>query len=93
MWKHVICFKFKDREQAPVVAEKLRSLVGRVESLRSLECGVDILGSERSYDLILITTFDDQAGYKAYDVHPAHQEVRKYIHGVRSSSVAIDYEF
>lgn len=92
MFKHVVCFKFFDQAQAPVVAEKLRALVGVVESLRSLECGVNILDTARSYDLVLIATFDSKADYKAYDSHPEHQKVREYVQTVRESSVAVDYE-
>ncbi len=47
-------------------------------SLRSMEVGIDFMGSERSYDLVLIATFDDEAGLAAYDKHPSHEEVRAY---------------
>lgn len=92
MFKHIVCFKFKDKAQAPIVAEKLRALVGRVSTLRSLECGVDVLGTPRSYDLVLITTFDSKEDYKAYDQHEEHLKVREYVAAVRESSVAVDYE-
>lgn len=93
MVKHVISFKFKNKEDAPIAAQKLQALMGAVPSLRSLETGLDFMGSERSYDLVLIATFDDRAGLEAYDKHPAHQEVRKYIHSVREASVAVDFEY
>ena len=93
MFKHIVCFKFFDRAQAPIVKAKLESLVGKVEQLRSMECEVDELATSRSYDLVLIVAFDTIEAYKEYDIHPEHQIVRKYIQTVRESSVAIDYTF
>jgi hypothetical protein len=29
---------------------------------------------------------------QAYQVHPVHKEVQKYMHSVRETSVAVDYE-
>lgn len=93
MWKHIICFKFKDRSEAPKVKVMLEGMMGKIPTLRSIECGVDIYASARSFDLVLITTFDDEVGYHAYDVHPEHNKVREYIHSVRETSVAIDYKY
>ena len=93
MFKHIVCTKFKNKEDAKEVAKRLNTLVGKVETLRSLETGVDVLNSSRSYDLVLITTFDDIAGYRAYDTHPEHEKVRAFIKTVRESSVTVDYEF
>lgn len=92
MLKHIVCFKFKNKEQAPIVAGKLRALVGKIECLRTLECGENILYSPRSYDLVLIATFDSMEDYKAYDQHEEHLKVREYVSTVRESSVAVDYE-
>ena len=59
----------------------------------SLKTGADFLGSERSYDLALITVFEDRASFDAYQTHPVHMPVKKRMHEVRSASVACDYEF
>ena len=79
MVKHVVCQKFADKEDAKKAAEMLRALMGVVPSLKSMEVGLDFKGSERSYDLVLIALFEDEAGLEAYDAHPAHGEVRKFI--------------
>ncbi len=93
MIKHVVCHKYRDKAEAPVIAAKLNGLMGRVPSLRSMETGVNILDSARACDLVLIATFDDRAGLDAYAVDPAHVEVKTYIHKVLESSVSVDYEF
>ena len=92
MVKHVVCQKFSDKAAAGRAKELLLALVGRVPSLRSMEVGLDYLGSQRSYDLVLIATFDDREGLAAYDAHPAHREVREYIAAHRTGTVSVDYE-
>lgn len=92
MVKHVVCQKFADKKDAEVAAKMLRALVGQVPSLRSMEVGIDFMGSARSYDLVLIATFDDEAGLAAYDKHPSHEEVRAFIKAHRTGTVSVDYK-
>lgn len=91
MIKHVVCQKFKEKADAETAAQMLRELVGVVPTLRSMEVGLDFMGSERSYDLVLIAQFDDEEGLAAYDVHPAHQRVRDFIKAHRTHTVSVDY--
>ncbi len=93
MIKHVVCQKFVNKEDALTAAEMLRGLMGQVPSLKSMEAGVDVLGSERSFDLALIALFEDMEGLHAYDAHPAHQKVREFIKPRRSATVSVDFEW
>ena len=93
MVKHVVCHKLTDASEAQHICEMLRGLLGKVPTLRSMEAGVDFLRSERSYNLVLIATFDDREGLAAYDVHPAHQAVRAYIKKYKLQSAAVDFEY
>lgn len=94
MITHIVFFKLKDNrpEQVEVTAKILRDMEGKIEQLRSIEVGVDILHSERSYDIALITKFDSMADLDAYQVHPVHQKVIEHMSTVRESSVAVDFE-
>ncbi len=65
---------------------------GKIPQLRHLEVGVDVLRSERSYDLALVTKFDSLEDLQAYQAHPVHVDVTKYIASVIESAVAVDYE-
>ena len=53
----------------------LRSLDGKIETLRSIGVGTDFKESERSYDLVLTTHFDDHEGLSAYASHSEHLPV------------------
>jgi hypothetical protein len=92
MLTHVVCFKFTNPDVAQEVKERLLSMVGRVPSLRHIEAGVDVVRSARSYDVALVTRFDDLAGLEAYQVHPVHQEVAAFIREHATNIVAVDYE-
>ena len=93
MIHHVLLTKFQDPEDClDTVIEKLHSMEGAVPGIRSMTTGRDFLHSGRSYDLCLHVTFDTREALEAYDKHPFHQEVRKYIHAHRTASAVVDYE-
>ena len=96
MITHVVLFKLKDR--SPQNIEKARDVLlglkgkGKIPVLRYLEVGTDVLHSERSYDIALITKFDSMDDLQTYQVHPVHLEVAKYINSVKEFSISVDYE-
>lgn len=94
MITHIVLFRLKDKsgENLKKTAEILMSMKGKVDLLRHIEVGIDVLHSERSYDIALITKFDSMEDLNAYQDHPYHAGVvKKHMHEVRESSVAIDY--
>jgi hypothetical protein len=94
MITHVVLFKLKDASKQSVEEAKdvLLDMKGKIPLLRHLEVGMDVLHSERSYDIALITRFDSMDDLKAYQIHPIHLEVAKYINSVKEASIAVDYE-
>ena len=94
MITHIVLFKLKDRSSRSVgkARDVLLGMRGKIPQLRHLEVGVDILHSQRSYDIVLITKFDSLEELQAYQAHPVHVEVAKYMTSVRESSVTVDYE-
>jgi stress responsive alpha/beta barrel protein len=93
MVTHIVLFRFTDQAQVPVAKDLLLSMNGRIPQLRHLEAGIDVIRSERSYDLALITRFDSLDDLQAYQVHPYHAgEVVPFMKANCSSVVAADYE-
>ena len=94
MIRHIVMFKIKDefKDEIPQLVKNFYGMKGRVEGLLELEAGADVLHSDRSYDLALVTLFDGMASFQAYQTHPAHLPVKKRMHEVRSASVACDFE-
>ena len=72
---------------------KLLSMQGKIAQLRHLEAGIDVIRSERSYDIALVTRFDSLTDLQEYQVHPYHAgEVVPHMKSVCSSIVAVDFE-
>jgi len=95
MITHIVFFKLFDQSPENVVEakEKLLSMAGKIPQLCHLEVGADIVRSERSYDLALVTKFDSLEDLEAYQVHPYHAgEVVPYVRSAASSILAVDYE-
>ena len=93
MIKHIVCFKLKEGEDVNKAKEVLLSMKGNIPLIRDIEVGVNILHSERSYDLILSVVLDDMKALEDYQNDPYHVNVVKtHMHKVRSASVAIDFE-
>ena len=95
MIKHTVCFKLKDNspEECNKAAQILRSMDGNVELLRGIEVGVDFLHSPRSYDIILQVLLDDEKALEEYQKDEYHcSVVKKHMHSIAESSVAIDFK-
>ncbi len=95
MITHIVFFKLSDPSPELIAAtrDKLLGMNGKIPVLRHLEVGVDVIRSERSYDLAVVARFDSLADLQAYQVHPLHAgEVVPHIKAVCSSVVAVDYE-
>ena len=93
MVKHIVMFKLKEKkgENMEAAVSTLRGLDGKIESLKFIEVGVDFKESERSYDLVLTTHFDDRDGLSAYASHPTHLPVIETMRNLCSNSIVVDY--
>ena len=94
MIKHIVCFKLKDNspEECQKAKDVLMSMKGKVPMIKQIEVGIDFLHSERSYDISLQVTLE-KSELDNYQNDPYHcNVVKKHMHSVRESSVAVDYE-
>ncbi len=70
----------------------LEGLRGQIPGLVDIKVNIKPLGSSNC-DLMLDSTFKDEASLKAYSVHPAHVEVANTkVRPFTASRVCIDYE-
>ena len=99
MIHHVVLWTFREEAQGAAKTENLRaakaaldSLVGKVPEIRTFLVGVDIVRSEHSYDLALVSTFDTLADLRSYQAHPAHQEVATFLRTLHNGRVTADFE-
>ena len=94
MIRHIVMFRIKDEfeDDIPQLVRNVYGRKGRIEGRLELEAGAYILHSERSYDLALVTLFENREAFDAYQTHPVHMPVKKRMHEVRIVSVACDFE-
>jgi len=87
---------FKLSEKTPENMERavnsLRSLEGNIEVLKSIEVGTDFMESDRSYDIVLTTAFENREGLEIYGGHENHLPVIKIMRSLCSNSMVVDYE-
>jgi hypothetical protein len=94
MITHITLYKLvhANPETVEEARKMLASQEGKIPHFRDFEVGVNLFESYRSYDLALRAKFDSLEDLQAYQRHPAHVEVVKYLQGVRQSEITVDYE-
>lgn len=95
MIRHIVMWKFKEGEQENMLLfrDRLLALKGKIPEIRSMEVGININPSDRSFDAVLVSEFDSLEALKAYSTNPLHVEVSNFCKTIRTSSVSCDYEF
>lgn len=95
MLVHIVMFQFKEENKEANLARvktMLEALPGKINTLHSMEVGIDISRSPRSFDMVLVSQFEEQAALDVYATHPAHMEVVSVIKEVTNLSKVVDYE-
>lgn len=99
MVKHVILWNLKDElseeEKTSVkkgIKEGLEGLMGKVPGLVDIKVNIECLPSSNA-DVMLDSTFTDEASLKGYAVHPDHVAVAdNAVRPYTKSRVCMDYE-
>lgn len=94
MLHHIVFFKLKNREKYIKEGEAiLRSIDGNIDFIRALKVGVDVVHSDRAYDLALMIKFDSLEDMERYQIHPYHvNDVKGKMQHMVESSVSVDFE-
>jgi len=94
MIRHLVFFKFKPDTPEDRVAElegRLGALPGVIPEIKGYEFGRDIVGSDRSYDFALFSTFEDLEALQRYQVHAGHVAVLELLKTICADIKAVDY--
>ncbi len=94
MITHIVLIKLK--EQNPDVQQRivdsLRRLPALIPEIEHYEVGINVVPSERAYDIAIYSRFADLQALETYSKHPEHVAVLPYIRENAASVVAVDYE-
>lgn len=92
---HIVFIKLKDENKtknALSIKEALEALVDKVESLVSMEVGINFSQEARAFDLSLYSTFDTVDGLETYATHPEHLKVVEFIKSCATETKVVDYK-
>ena len=95
MIKHIVCFKIKEeyKNRIEEARKTLLSMKENVPTVLDINVGIDLLHSERSYDIILEVWLESMEHLAVYQQDLYHCTVVKpLMHEIRCASVAVDYE-
>jgi Stress responsive A/B Barrel Domain len=87
MLTHIVTMTFKadtPAGQAEKIVAALMALPASLPQIKEYRAGTDLGLVEGNFDLGLVATFEDEAGYRAYSTAPAHlaiieELVRPYV--------------
>lgn len=94
MIRHIVMWKFREGEEENMLIfrDRLMALRGKIPEIRSMEVGINMNSSDRSFDAVLVSEFDSLEALKAYSTNPLHVEVSKFCKSIRTASHSVDYE-
>ena len=94
MITHIVMIKFKPEhlDDIPAVRDKLMGLPAQIDVIRHYEVGLDVMRTERAWDLVIYSKFDSLNTLAIYDQHPAHREAVAFLRPFRSHIASVDYE-
>jgi hypothetical protein len=100
MFKHVIMWRIMEQDQEgnskPQMARKIKALLedlkGKIDVIRHLEVGLDVVGTPSSFDVVVYSEFDSRQDYQTYLDHPDHKKAGAYIVSVLKERAVVDYE-
>ena len=96
MVKHIVFWKVKDnaekQQNIDRMIDMLKSLVGKIEGLISVEVGYNFNHSS-DYDVVLYASFTNPSALKYYQNHPEHLKCKDFISQVTVDRTCADYFF
>jgi hypothetical protein len=99
MINHVVLFKLKDypeSEKVKIISElkkMIKSLKQKIKEVKYLEVGVNHELQAKSFDIALISHFENPEHLNRYRIHPEHLKVVERINETTIERAAVDYIF
>jgi len=92
MVKHVVMWKYSNKDDAAAAKELLESMNGKVAYIEKMEVGEDFRHSESSYDIVLITEHKNRKELDLYQKDNFHVQIKRKLSDLESVRAAVDFE-
>lgn len=99
MIKHIVFWRLNEsaygndkQTNARILKEKLIAMKGKVDGMLKVEVGFDFSNEKDSCDVVLYSEFENKEALHRYQIHPDHEEIKKWLSEVRYERRVVDYE-
>jgi len=99
MIKHILFLRFNEsaygndkKTNVKIFEEKLLAIQKKVNGLIKVEVGFDFSNEKDSSDVVLYSEFENKEALHQYQIHPDHEEIKKWLGEVRYERRVVDYE-
>ena len=99
MIKHIVLWRLNEsaygndkQKNAQILKEKLLAMKNKVDGIIKVEVGFYFSTEKDSCDVALYSEFTSKEALHQYQVHPDHQEIKKWLSKVRYERRVVDYE-
>jgi hypothetical protein len=99
MIKHIVLWRLNEtaygnskQTNAQLLKEKLLAMTGKVDGLLKIEVGIDFSNERDSSDVVLYSEFKGKEALHQYQIHPEHEDIKKWLGEVRYERRVVDYE-
>ena len=75
-----------------IFEEKLFTIQKKVKGLIKVEVGFDFSNEKDSSDVVLYSEFESKQALHQYQIHPDHEDLKKWLSEVRYERRVVDYE-
>lgn len=98
MLKHIVMWNLRPQaegasaaENALLVKQRLEDLKSKIPEILELEVGLPLRPTAGMPDVVLVTTFQDEAALGIYQKHPEHRRVAEFIQKITEGRHLVDY--
>ncbi|SAL53801.1 stress responsive alpha-beta barrel domain-containing protein [Caballeronia telluris] len=99
MLRHIVMWKLKETAEGADRAENAQKLKATLETCRSIvqgqghfEVGIGLGLPASTFDVVLVSDFDDSAALDSYQNHPKHVAIKAFVGAVTEGRQCVDYE-
>jgi hypothetical protein len=99
MIKHIVFWRLNESAygnnkltNAHILKRKLLAMKDKVDGLLKVEVGFDFSNEKDSCDVVLYSEFENKEALHRYQIHPDHEEIKKWLSEVRYERRVVDYE-
>jgi hypothetical protein len=90
--KHLIQTFNKNKIQRTNLKRKTSCNAAKVDGLIKVEVGFDFSNEKDSCDVALYAEFSTKEALHQYQIHPDHEEIKKWLSEVRYERRVVDYD-